>query len=143
MSPATTRRVLVALVALAGPVILGLDLGVRALLMSMQPEDVREFLAGEVTRLAWYCVPAPVVGALAAFVAYPRLRARFTGRAGGDRVGADLKALFVTASFIQLPALLGDLSVMLGARLTPALLMTSFSTLAVLALAAFAGARAA
>lgn len=138
MSPATTRRLLVALVALAGPVILGLDLVVRALLMSMQPEDVREFLAESITRVAWFCVPGPVLGAVTAFAAYPRLFARFLAKAGGDRRAADLKALFITASFVQLPALLGDLSVMLGADLAPALTMTGISTVAVLALAAFA-----
>lgn len=141
MSPTTTRRLLVALVALAGPVVLCLDLVVRSFLMSMQPEDVRELLATEVTRFAWYCVPAPVVGAAAAFVAYPRMFAKFLAASKGDRRAADMKALFITASFVQLPALLGDLSVMLGANLGPALTMTTFSTVAVLALAAFARGR--
>ncbi len=138
MSPTATRRVLVGLIALAGPVILGLDLVVRSFLMSMQPEDVRELLAESVTRLAWFCVPAPVVGALAAFFSYPRLYRRFASSAAPDHRAAELKALFLAASFVQLPALLGDLSVMLGANLGPALTMTAISTAAVLALGAFA-----
>lgn len=143
MSPQTTRRLLVVLVASAGPAILGLDLIVRHFLMSMQPEDVRELMAETITHYAWFCVPGPVIGTIAAFFAYPRLHAKFLAKSGVDHgkgamAGADMRALFITASFVQLPALLGDFSVMLGANLGPALTMTSISTAAVFALAAFA-----
>lgn len=131
------------MIALAGPVLLGLDLIVRRLVIGSQAEDLQEFLAEVVTRVAWLATPGPVVGGLLGFFVYRRLHAK--AMASGTDVDpvvreqrADTRALLLSCTMAQLPALLGDLSVMLGARLTPALVMTGTSVALVLVIAAFA-----
>ncbi len=135
------------MIALAGPVIFGLDLVVRLVILRGQPDDLRDFLAEHVTRWAYLGVPLPALGGLAGFFAYPRVYARVFAKAKGPdearRSAADLRALLVACSLPQLPALAGDLSVMLGARLLPAICMTSSAVVAVVAIAVFARPRAA
>jgi hypothetical protein len=148
------RGLVVAAVACAAPVALVLDLVARHFVVGGQPPDVQQFLAVEVTRFAWFAIPGPVLGGLLGFQLYPRLHRRALARARGPAVTgpdpaaeqrADLEALLFATTLAQLPALFGDLAVMLGARLLPALCTTSLSTLAVVAigvLARPAGARA-
>jgi hypothetical protein len=155
-SPKLLRALVVAAVACAAPVALGFDLVARHFVVGGQPADVQQFLALEITRLAWFAVPGPVLGGLLGFKLYPRLFGRALARARGPAAAvdagetaaatdardetaeqrADLEALLFATSLAQLPALLGDISVMLGARLGPALCTTSLSTLAVLAIGA-------
>lgn len=146
-SPKLLRALVVAAVACAAPVALGLDLVARHFVVGGQPADVQRFLAVEITRFAWFAVPGPVLGGLLGFKLYPRLFRRALARARGPAAEtgardeaaeqrADLEALLFATSLAQLPALFGDISVMLGARLGPALCTTSLSTLAVLAIGA-------
>lgn len=144
MNPRLTRLLLVGMIASGGPMLLALDLVARRFIFDAQPEDVREALGALVTRFAWLVVPGPVLGGIAGFLAYPRIHARWMARASPAvspevaRRDADLTALMISASMPQLPALLGDLSVMLGASLAPVLCSTSLSVLAVLLIATLA-----
>lgn len=137
MTPRQLRIVMVVLIASGGPMMLLLDLLLRGVVLAEQPEDVR-VMAGELaTNFAWYVVPCPALGGLAGFFLYPKLYAYQLARASpGDpekaRNNADLTAMMVTASLPQLPALLGDLSVLMGGQITPVLYSTSISTVAVL-----------
>lgn len=163
-SPKLLRGLVVAGVACAAPVALALDLVARHFVVGSQPPDVQQFLAVEITRFAWFAIPGPVLGGLLGFKLYPRLFRRALARARGPVVAetaegpapsapitqrdevaeqrADLEALLLATTLAQLPALFGDLSVMLGARLAPALCTTSLSTLAVIAIGALARAQA-
>jgi hypothetical protein len=138
MSPRSTRALLVAMIAAAGPTALGLDLLARRFVMAEQPEDLRQFMAEHVTRFAWFVVPGPLLGGILGFMLYPRMyRSALTkSRASGSKLPdlehkADLTALLLCTTMAQVPALFGDLSVMLGANLTPALCSTSLSMTAV------------
>jgi hypothetical protein len=130
-------------IAIASPAALVLDLIARRFVLSGQPEEVTQFLAVEVTRFAWFAVPGPLIGGLLGWVIYPRMR-RWAIRRIGPEPGkeaqaaqrADLEALLTATTCAQAPALLGDVSVMLGARLAPAICTTSCAVAAVLALAA-------
>ncbi|MEO8877017.1 MAG: hypothetical protein ABI461_15600 [Polyangiaceae bacterium] len=51
---------------------------------------------------------------------------------------ADFEALFLTTTLAQLPAVLGDVSLVLGASVAPALCSTAASVTAVLAIGLFA-----
>ncbi len=160
-SPKLLRALLIAAVACAAPAALALDLVARHFVVGGQPADVQRFLAVEITRFAWFAIPGPALGGLLGFKLYPRLYAKALARARGpvaaegaaaaeaaeaagdarDELAeqrADLEAVLFATTLAQLPALLGDFSVMLGARLPPALCTTSLSTLAVLAIGAFA-----
>lgn len=136
------RLVLSSMIALAGPAIFGLDLVVRHFVLGGQPEDLRAFLAENVTKVAWFLVPGPVIGGLLGFFAYPRVYAKAYAKTEGDHdakhAAADLRALMVACSLPQLPALGGDLSVMLGSGLLPAVCMTSTAVVAVVVIVSFA-----
>src|SRR5438874_314887 len=111
---------------------LGFDLLARHFVVASQPEDVRQFLSENVTRIAWFIVPGPLLGGILGFFLYPhlfrknlsRLRAGSSAELEGVEERADFKALMIATTLAQAPALLGDISVMLGARLTPALCAT-------------------
>jgi hypothetical protein len=127
------------MIASAGPLVFGFDLLARQIVIGTQPPELQAFMAEHVTRIAWWLLPIPLAGSLAGLLLYPRIYRRFlqrhlssppTGTSPEQR--ADLEALFVAASLAQLPSLLGDFSVLLGARLGPALCSTTISTLSVL-----------
>ena len=134
------RLFLVLAIALAGPTVLLLDLLVRRFAIGAQPEEVRSLLAATMTPLAWWVVPLPLVGGVVGFLWYPprwaKARARWQrdpATSAADAVQrAELEALLLTTTLAQVPALLGDLSVMLGAEMAPALCATSLSVAAVL-----------
>jgi hypothetical protein len=95
-------------------------------------------MAEHVTRFAWFVVPGPLLGGILGFILYPRMyrSALEKSRASGSKLPnleqkADLTALLLCTTMAQVPALFGDLSVMLGANLTPALCSTSLSMTAV------------
>jgi hypothetical protein len=140
MTHSRTRTALVFLMISGGPVLLGLDLLIHRLLFSGQPEEVRATLGALATTAGWCVIPGPLLGGALGFWLYPRFYRRQLGqrpslapeRAASE---AELMALMVCASLPQLPALLGDLCVMLGGRLLPALLSTTISTAAVLGIA--------
>ena len=122
----------------------GIDLVARQIVFRDQPEDLRTFFAEHATTFGWCIVPLPFVGGLVGFLLYPAMLRRALDKLGEGatevaKSGAELKVLLLTTTMAQLPALLGDLSVMLGARLTPALCSTSISVAAVLAIGLFAG----
>lgn len=137
---------MVAGIAVASPGALVLDLIARRFTVGGQPPEVQEFLSVEVTRFAWIAVPGPLVGGLLGWVIYPRV-ARWALRrlapapaeAAQAAQRADLEALFTATTCAQVPALLGDISVMLGAQLGPAVCTTICAVAAVLAIAAFTG----
>lgn len=141
MTPTQTRSVLVGLMLCAGPILLGLDLVAQRLILGGQPEDLREIVSGYATQFAWYVVPGPLLGGIAGLLLYPKIVEKQLARATPNmdpnqaKQGADLMALMFSASIPQLPALLGDISVMMGASLKPVLCSTSISVLAVLTIA--------
>ena len=126
---------------------LGFDLIARHFVLASQPDDVRQFMTETVTRIAWCIVPGPFVGGLLGFLLYPRLfrsnvarlRKDESAKPDGIEERADFKALMIATSLAQAPALLGDISVMLGARLTPALCSTGISVTAVMLIGTLAG----
>jgi hypothetical protein len=140
------RALLVAAFACAGPMALVIDLVARHFVVGSQPAEVQQFLADHVTPLAWAIVPGPLLGGLLGFFRYPVRYAKGLARAAKDpstspadaEERADMEALFVGTTLAQLPALLGDFSVMLGARLAPALCATSISVVAVVLIGTFA-----
>lgn len=143
MDARQTRRVLVGIIAAAGPMVLGFDLVARHFIWRSQTDDVRGYVDGVLTPLAWYAVPGPVIGMIAGFLFYPRIYARVLAQSDGkdptaDAQRADLRALFAAATMTQLPALAGDLSVMLGARLGPGITMAGCAVVGILLLATFA-----
>ena len=133
------RALVVVAIALAGPMMLGLDFVLRHFLIASQPDDVRAFLAVHVTTLAWCVVPFPVVGGIVGFRWYPSRFRKSLERWRLDRAlseedassRADLEALFLTTTLAQLPAVFGDLSLVMGARVAPALCSTAASVTAV------------
>jgi hypothetical protein len=145
VTPKQTRAALVVLMASGGPVLFGLDLVAQSFVLDGQPEDVTSMLSALVTRFAWGVVPFPVVFGVVGFLLYPRLVARqlrSPSLAGKDPnvvvANADLTSLMFAASLPQLPALLGDLSLMLGASKVPVACSTTISVVAVLFIALFA-----
>jgi hypothetical protein len=140
------RTLLVLAFAFAGPMALVIDLVARHFVVASQPAEVQQFLADHVTPLAWVIVPGPLLGGLLGFFRYPVRYAKALARAAKDpstsradaEERADMEALFIGTTLAQLPALLGDFSVMLGARLAPALCATSISVAAVLLIGTFA-----
>jgi hypothetical protein len=136
------RWLLTALVAFTSPIVFGFDLLMRQLVVGTQPEDVQEFMADFVTKLAWWALPIPVLGAIAGFMSYGPFYRRLLAKHRKDpptswtpEMKAELEALFLSASIVQIPALLGDFSVLLGAYLTPAICITTLSTSTVLLIA--------
>ena len=119
---------------------LGVDFVLRHFVIARQPADVRAFLADHVTTLAWCVVPFPVIGGIVGFRWYPsrfrksrerwRLDATISDEVASTR--ADVEALFLTTTLAQLPAVLGDMSLVLGARVAPALCSTTASVTAVI-----------
>jgi hypothetical protein len=144
VKPRQTRLLLVVVMALSGPAMFGLDLIARHFVLSAQPADLQDFLADSVTRVAWFLVPGPVLAGVAGFFLYRALYRRALARPpldvapaeAADR--ADLTSLLFSASLPQLAGLCGDLSVILGARLWPAICMCSLTLCSVLLIAAFA-----
>lgn len=140
------RALVVIAISLAGPMMLVLDFVLRHFLIGGQPDDVRAFLADHVTAFAWCVVPFPVIGGIVGFRWYPsrfrKSRERWRRDPSiSDVVAtshADLEALFLTTTLAQLPAVLGDLSLVLGARPAPALCSTTASVTAVLVIGALA-----
>lgn len=137
----STRVLVISAIALAGPSALGLDLVARHFLFQNQPANLRQFMAENVTHYAWFIVPLPLLGGLIGFFLYPSMRRSNLARLGPSPApmlvqGADLKTLLLTTTCAQLPALFGDVSVMLGGDLAPAICATSISVLAVLAIGA-------
>ena len=144
MSKSTTRLLLVLAIALAGPMAFGLDLLARQLIFRDQPEELRAFFAEHATNFGWFIVPLPLIGGILGFLLYPSMLRKALAKVGDGATevaknGAELKVLFFTTTMAQLPALLGDVSVMMGARFTPALCSTSISVTAVLTIGLFYG----
>jgi hypothetical protein len=136
------RWLITALVAFTGPIVFGFDLLMRQIVVGTQPQDLQDFMAEHVTRIAWWGMPFPVAGAVAGLLLYPGLYRRMLKRhldsppsTWTPQMKAELEALFLAASLVQLPALIGDFSVLLGARLQPALCSMSISTVAVMLIA--------
>ncbi|MFO0658531.1 MAG: hypothetical protein U0165_01665 [Polyangiaceae bacterium] len=141
MSPKHPRTLLIVLMLCGGPILLAIDLLAQRMILSGQPEDLRELVGGYATRFAWGVVPLPVIGGVIGFFLYPRVvkkqlarRTSTTPLEQAER-NADMIALMLCASIPQLPALLGDISVMMGASLTPVMCSTSLSMIAVLSIA--------
>ena len=125
---------------MAGPIALGLDLVARHFVFRGQPQDLQEFMGSFATRYVWYVAPLVLLGGVIGFVRYPsmltRARATIERRTPQELQGAELKTLLIATSFAQAPALLGDLGVMLGARLLPAMCSTGLSVFWVWAIGA-------
>ncbi len=144
MTPRQTRTALVVMMVSAGPMLLALDLVAQHFVLASQPEDARLLIRELATRFAWLVVPAPVVGGLAGFLAYRKLhtyqypRLALTSTPEKAAQAADLTSLMLAASLPQLPSLLGDFSLILGAELTPVLCSTTLSTVMVLLIALLA-----
>jgi hypothetical protein len=122
----------------------GIDLLARQFIFRDQPDDVRAFFGEHATTFAWFIVPLPLLGGIIGFFRYrPMLRAALAklGDAATDtaKSTADMKVLLLTTTMAQAPALLGDVSVMMGARLLPAICSTSISVTAVLLIGLLAG----
>lgn len=136
------RTLVVVVFALTGPTMLALDFLLRHFFFGGQPDDVRAFLTEHVTPFAWCVLPFPLVGGIVGYRWYPKRFRTSLERWRRDTTlapetaieRADLEALFLTTSIAQLPAILGDLSLIIGARPTPALCSTSIATCAILAI---------
>jgi hypothetical protein len=139
MSPSGSRSLLLLVIATAGPLMLGMDLVARKLVLDGQPDDVREVVSDFATKVAWACAPGPLVGGLVGFFVYRALRRRGLAKvAPGDekgRMSAEMSALIFGCTPAQIPALVGDISVIMGARLAPAIVMTTTSVACVLLIA--------
>ena len=136
------RWLIVAMTASAAPVVFGFDLLARQLVIGTQPPELQQFMAEHVTTFAWWALPFPLAGSVAGMLVYPWMYRRLLARhkasppsGAGPEQRADLEALFLAASLVQLPALLGDFSVLLGARLTPAICSSTISTASVVLIA--------
>ncbi len=137
-----SRALVLVAIAVAGPIALGFDLIARRFVLANQPEDVRLWMAEQITHYAWFLLPGPVLGGLLGFALYRsmvrkaevRIATLDLVRQGAEREKAELPAMLIGTTMAQVPALLGDLSVMLGARLTPALCTTAISVTMVLAI---------
>lgn len=132
------------MIFIAGPIVFGIDLIARHFIVGSQPEDVQQFMAETITYYAWFIVPLPALGSLFGFFlyrwVYNRELKRGPSNYDAQRIEqrADLLALMFSASLPQLPALLGDMSVMMGARYWPALCSTAISMLGILIIGIFA-----
>ncbi len=146
MEKTRLRALFVIVIASAGPMMLGLDFLLRHFLIASQAADVRAFMAEHVTPIAWGVVPFPLLGGVVGFRWYParfrkslerwRRDSTITPDVAAER--ADLEALFLTTTLAQLPAVLGDLSLILGAHVAPALSSTAVSVTAVIVISLFA-----
>jgi hypothetical protein len=144
VNKSTTRALLVLVIALAGPTAFGIDLVAREIIFRDQPADLRAFFSEHATSFGWFIVPLPLLGGIIGFLRYPAMLRAALAKLGPDATEtakgtADLKVLLLTTTMAQAPALLGDLSVMMGARLTPALCSTSISVTAVILIGLLAG----
>lgn len=112
-----------------------------------QSDEVIAFFADHVTPFAWGVVPLPILGGIAGFRWYPKRFRKSLERWQRDpsvsaeqaASRADIEALVLTTTLAQFPAVFGDLSLILGARITPALCSMTASLVAVIAIALFAG----
>jgi hypothetical protein len=143
---ATRRALLLAAIAVAGPFGLVVDVLARELLLRQVDPEVAEVLVAAATRAAWWAVPAPVVGGLVAWWLYPVLRRRAHARlleasrqrgvpsdrgAPTEAERADLEAMFLATSAVQVPAFAGDLAVMFGGPLAVGLVTASLASAAI------------
>ena len=139
MTPSRSRALLLVVIATAGPVMLMADLVARKIVLDGQPEDVREVVSDFATKVAWACSPGPLLGGVVGLFVYRALARRAQAKlAPGDekaRMSAEMSALVFGCTPAQVPALIGDFAVIIGASLTPALVMTSTSVACVLLIA--------
>jgi hypothetical protein len=126
--PLVPKWILLPAIASAGPMALVVDTVMRHILFTRQPEEVQEFLNQELTRIAWFFVPLPLIGGLIGLWRYAPIYFRSLEPETADAdAKADIKALFLATTFAQVPALLGDMSLVLGANYPPAIATTSMS----------------
>jgi hypothetical protein len=140
------RRRLVLLLATlsAAPAALGLELVIRAYLMPPEVREVYAFIGPELTRLAWWLVPSPLVGLALGLWLEPRLYARALERLrqarGTSSLGeavsleerAGLEAMFFATSIPQLFGFMQDFGFLLGADVGPVLATMPVSMASVL-----------
>jgi hypothetical protein len=144
--PSTRRALLLSVIAVTGPFGLVVDVLARDLLLRHVDPEVAEVLVAAATRAAWWAVPAPVVGGFVAWWVYPVLRERAHARlveASRQRgpspnqrspaERADLEAMFLATSAVQVPAFAGDLAVMFGGPLAVGLLTAGLAAFAIVA----------
>lgn len=144
MGKTNLRPLILGVIAVTGPAMLALDFLLRQIFMGTEPAEVRAFFADRVTPIAWCFVPLPVLGGIGGFFWYPkRLRVALdrwrrdttlSAEVAAER--ADFEALFLSTTLAQVPAILGDLSLILGARPAPALACTAASVTAILLIGA-------
>ncbi len=128
--------VLVFMTAIAAPLAMVVETGLRTIFFPADFELVREALAPTLTSVAWVLAAVAIVLALLA----PKLQARFEARAIAkiteprpDRaLRARTGSFLLASSVVQLPAIAGTLAFMLGAAIVPVLVALIASTLGVI-----------
>lgn len=133
MSPRLRRLGLLLATLSAAPAALGLELAIRAYLMPPEVREVYAFVGPELTRLAWWLVPSPLVGLALGLWLEPRLYARALerlrrgggtsalGEAVSEHERAGLEAMFFATSIPQLFGFMQDFMFLLGADIGPVL----------------------
>lgn len=140
MAPKKVRLTMVVLIATAGPTMLLLDWLLQGLLLAAQPEEVRDFFVDLASQWAWYIVPCPALGGLAAFLLYPRIYQFQLARSKSEdpeksHHEAGLMALMFCASLPQIPMLFGDFLALMGGPLRATFYTTLISTISILLIA--------
>lgn len=132
---------LVLAVALAAPVALAFETGLRTLLFPLVAPDfelARTFLEPVMTPIAWLLAGASTLAGLLGLALQGPLVRRRVARLGASATAARVEGIrgqvfFVTSTLPQLPTIASTFAFMFGASLVPTLASVAVCTLSVLA----------
>jgi len=129
LSPQARRVGLLALIATSGPIAFAIEWVFRTRFAPAEMREVYDFTGPELTRIAWWFVPAPLVGLAIGWWIHPALERRAlerirknpgpSTRTPEERAG--LEAMFFATSVPQLVGLLLDFQFLMGADAAPVL----------------------
>lgn len=132
------KWVILPLIAVSGPLSLGVETGVRLALFTPDMVYLRSLTAPTLTPIAWGLAALTALGGLAAVPVQRAWYRRRLAGAGADvtpeaRARAAFEALYVATSVPQIPALVVTFFFTAGSRLLPVAVALGISALAVLA----------
>jgi len=132
------KWVILPLIAVSGPLSLGVETAVRLALFTPDMVYLRSLTAPTLTPVAWFLAALTALGGLAAVPVQRGWYRRRIAREGAgatpeSRARAAFEALYVATSVPQIPALVVTLFFTAGARLLPVAVALGVSALAVLA----------
>ena len=130
------RATVVVLTLIAAPLALALETALRTLLFPPEFAEVRVLLEPGLTPVAWWVFalawPVGAVGVgLQRRLADRKLARIPRGADPGIRARAFIGAFFLSASIVQIPAIVATLLFMLGASLTPVVATMGVATVAI------------